>query len=330
MRLGLFLNFEHGEESNLAAFQRQIALAETAEDIGLDELWVSEHHFSAFTQSGSTLAIMAYLAARTRRIRIGAAAILLPLHNPIRVAEDLATIDILSRGRLDLGLARGGPFPSQYAHFHVVPDEARARSDEAADFLLDLLAGENVSFAGRWHSCEGLTVYPRLVQPKLPVWIASADRETVARAGRRGFGLMAGHAKSPAQIGELRDIYRAAGGGDPDVVILRNVCVADTDAAARKAALPAIERFAEKMREHSGRPPGPISQESAFATALVGSPETCRAKLEELRAAAPVSSVVLKIAALDPALAFETLQRFRAEIAPGAGATAAESAAIGA
>ncbi len=134
MRLGLFLNFEHGEETNLAAFQRQIDFAEKAEAFGFDELWTSEHHFSSFTQSGSTLALMAYLAGRTGRIRIGAAAILLPLHNPIRLAEDLATIDILSRGRLNLGLARGGPFPSQYAHFHVepgvplAPDPTRRRS----------------------------------------------------------------------------------------------------------------------------------------------------------------------------------------------------------
>lgn len=328
MRLGLFLNFEHGEETNLAAFQRQIDLAEKAEDFGLDELWVSEHHFSSFTQSGSTLAIMAYLAGRTSRIRIGAAAILLPLHNPIRVAEDLATIDILSRGRLNLGLARGGPFPSQYAHFHVEPDEARARSDEAADFLLKLLADENVSFKGRWHSCEGLTVYPRLVQPRPPVWVASANHETVASASRRGFGLMAGHAWSPALIGELRDLYRAGGAGEPDVVILRSVCIADTDAAARKAALPAIERFSERMRQHSGRPPGPMSKDSAFATALIGSPETCRAKLEELRAAVPVSSLVMKIAALDPAIAIETLRRFRSEVAPAA-ATAEGAAASG-
>jgi alkanesulfonate monooxygenase SsuD/methylene tetrahydromethanopterin reductase-like flavin-dependent oxidoreductase (luciferase family) len=320
VRLGLFLNFEHGAETNLAAFQRQIDLAETAEAFGLDELWVSEHHFNSFTQSGSTLAIMAHLSGRTGSIRIGAAAILLPLHNPIRLAEDLATIDILSRGRLNLGLARGGPFPSQYAHFHVEPDSARARSDEAAELLLKLLADENVSFKGRWHECEGLTIYPRLVQPSLPVWVASANRETVAAAGRRGFGLMAGHAWSPALIGELCDVYReASGGGDPDVVILRNVCVADTDAAARNAALPALERFSERMREHSGRPPGPVSTETALADGLIGSPETCRAKLAELRASVPAASLVLKIACLDPALAVETLRRFRSEVAPAAG-----------
>lgn len=322
MRLGLFLNFEHGEESNLAAFERQIDLALEAEACGFDELWVSEHHFSAFTQSGATLALMAHLAGVTQRIRIGSAAILLPLHNPIRVAEDLATIDLLSHGRLNLGLARGGPFPTQYAHFHIDPDEARERSREAMDLLLRLLAEENVTFKGRWSACEGLTVYPRLLQKRLPVWIASATKETVAEAGRRGFGLMAGHVWSPGLMRELCDVYRAAGAtAGPDFVILRNVCVADTDAAAREAAIPALQRFYEKMREHSnpGRAPVPVSIEGGLAAAIIGSTETCRAKLAELTAAVPVSSLVLKIACLDKAMAVETIRRFRSEVAPIAG-----------
>ncbi|WP_036256473.1 LLM class flavin-dependent oxidoreductase [Methylocapsa acidiphila] len=320
MRLGLFLNFEHGEETNLAAFQRQIDLAEKAELFGLDELWASEHHFSAFTQSSATLALMAYLSGRTRRIRIGAAAILLPLHDPIRLAENLATIDLLSQGRLNLGLARGGPFPAQYAHFNVDPGEVRARSDEAANLLFRLLAEQDVTFKGRWRSCEGVTVYPRLLQPRLPVWVASADKGAVVAAAQRGQGLMAGHAWSPEQMSELCATYHAAApdGADPDLVILRNVCVADTDEAAQKAALPALQRFADKMRLHMGRPPAAVSLESALTHALIGSPETCRTRLDALRAAVPVGSLVLKISCLDPGLAVESLQRFASEVAPRA------------
>lgn len=318
MRLGLFLNFEHGDESNLAAFERQIDLAMRAEDVGLDELWVSEHHFSSFTQSGSVLPILAYLAGRTRRIRIGPAAILLPLHDPVRVAEDLATIDILSRGRLVLGLARGGPFPSQYRHFHVEPETAREQAAEAIDFLLRLLTKQSVTFQGRWYQSEDLTVFPRLVQTEPPVFIASASQETVAEAGRRGLGLMAGHAWSPSRIGDLREIYRgaAAQGAEPEFVILRNVCVADTDAEARAAAIPAMERFSRRMREHSGQPPKPVALESALETAIVGSPETCRRKLAALEAVVPRGRLVMKIACLDRARAVEVVARFRREVMP--------------
>jgi alkanesulfonate monooxygenase SsuD/methylene tetrahydromethanopterin reductase-like flavin-dependent oxidoreductase (luciferase family) len=323
VRLGLFMNFEHGVESSIAAFQRQIDLAVKAEQAGLDELWVSEHHFSTFTQSASVLPIMAHLAGRTSRIRIGSAAILPPLHDPIRLAEDLATVDILSSGRLNLGLARGGPFPTQYQHFHVEPETARERSDEAATFLLQLLADENVSFHGRWHQCEGLTTLPRLVQSKLPVWIASATTTNVMAAGQRGFGLMAGHAWSPSFISQLGKIYcEASRANVPDFVVLRTVCVADTDAAALKAAIPALRHFYEQMRRHSNssQTSEPISLEKSLSAAIIGSPQTCRRKLGELQAAAPVSSIVMKIACLDPVMALEVMQRFCSEVAPPWGA----------
>lgn len=319
MRLGLFMNFEVGDENSVAGFQRQVDLGIKAEEAGFDELWVSEHHFSGFTQSASVLPILAHLAARTNRIRIGSAAILSPLHDPVRLAEDLATIDILSNGRLNLGLARGGPFPSQYKHFHVEAETARARSDEATALVLQLLTEENVSFKGRWHQSEGVTTFPRLIQSQLPVWIATATEATVAEAGRRGFGLMAGHAWSPRFIGDLGKTYREAGGaGDPDFVILRTVCVADTDEAALEAAIPAMQRFYEMMRQHSdpGRALAPISLENSLSTAIIGSPQTCRRKLAELQAAAPVSSMVMKIACLDPAMTLEILRRFRSEVAP--------------
>jgi len=324
MRLGLFLNLEHGEgETSLSAFHRTLDLAVHAEEAGLDELWVSEHHFTSFTQSGSILPLMAHLAARTRRIRIGSAAILIPLHDPVRLAEDLATIDILSRGRLDLGLARGGPFPTQYAHFHVVPETAREQAAEATDFLLRLLSETEVSFRGRWYESDALTIFPRLVQEKLPVWIASYTEEAVAAAAARGFGLMAGHATTCGAIEDLRKTYSDAGeGSDPDFVVLRTACVADTDAEAQKAAIPAMERFFTEMRRHAnpGAPSQPISLDKALATAIIGSSETCRQKLAELQAVVPRGSTVLKVACADTSMAGEVVSRFRHEILPAAGA----------
>jgi alkanesulfonate monooxygenase SsuD/methylene tetrahydromethanopterin reductase-like flavin-dependent oxidoreductase (luciferase family) len=320
MRLGLFLNFEHGEgETSLSAFHRTIDLAVHAEDIGLDELWVSEHHFTTFTQSGSILPLMACLAGRTHRIRIGSAALLIPLHDPVRVAEDLATIDILSRGRLDVGLARGGPFPSQYAHFHVAPQTARDQATEATEFLLRLLTETDVTFRGRWYASDALTVYPRLVQDPVPVWIASATKDAVTAAAVRGFGLMAGHAATPAEIEARRAEYRAAGdGSEPDVVVLRTACVADTDSEAFRAAIPAMERFFTQMRRHAnpGAPAQPVSLDKALSTAIIGSPETCRSKIADLAAVVPRGSVVLKVACQDVSMAGEIVSRFRREILP--------------
>ena len=320
MRLGLFLNFEHAEgESNLSCFHRTIDLAIQAEAVGLDELWVSEHHFTPFTQSGSSLPLLAHLAGRTRRIRIGSAAILIPLHDPVRVAEDLATIDILSGGRLDVGLARGGPFPSQYAHFHVAPETAREQAAEATAFLARLLAETEVCFRGRWYRSDSLTVYPRPVQNSLPIWIASA----VEAAAAKGFGLMAGHATTLAEIEDRRALYKAAGDeSERDVVVLRAACIADTDAEAFRAAKPAMERFFAEMRRHANpaAPPQPVSIDKALATAIIGSPETCRQRIAELSAVLPRGSVGLKVACADPTMAGEVVSRFPREVLPASGA----------
>jgi len=324
MRLGLFLNFEHGAESGAETFRAQADLAVKAEALGYDELWVSEHHFNHFSQSGSTLPLMAYLAARTSKIRIGSAAILLPLHDPIRVAEDLATIDIVSGGRLDLGLARGGPFPVQYDHFGIVAEDARDQSQEGTDFLLRLLSEENVSFQGRWYKSEGLTIWPRLVQKSLPIWVASSTKETILEAGKRGWGLMAGHGASPAKITDLAEIYKsgAASTPAPDFMVLRNTCIADTDQEALDLAMPAIERFIRGMRPMfaSATPPdAPIPSSSIdgfLAHALIGSPETCRRKLRELCSSAPVTSIVLKQTWIDPSRSEDIIRRFRTEVMP--------------
>lgn len=316
MRLGVFLNFEHGGEASREAFRAHIDLALKAESCGLEEVWVSEHHFNAFSQSAGLFPILAYLAARTEKVRLGTAALLTPLHDPIRAAEDLATIDLLSDGRLNLGLARGGPFPWQYEHFRIAPDDAPAQAREATELLLALLTSENVTFKGRWYEARGLTTRPRLLQKSLPVFVASSDKETITEAARQNFNLMAGHAWSIGTMQDLLAHYHSLSGTVPELMLLRNACVADTDAEALAHARPALARFIEGMR---ALPSGSVSAgavEQALTHALVGSPETCRRKLAELAEAVPITSLVLKFACIDPRLRAETVERFRAEVLP--------------
>ncbi|ACB97132.1 LLM class flavin-dependent oxidoreductase [Beijerinckia indica] len=319
MRLGLFANLEQEEGEGFAAFEAQAELALHAEACGLEELWVSEHHFNSFTQSASILPLIGYFLGITRTIRVGSAAVLTPLHHPIRLAEDIATLDLLAKGRLNIGLARGGPFPAQYQHFGVPPEEAGARAHEATELLMALLREKNVTFKGRWFSVEDLTIYPRPRQEALPVWIASASIDTVEDAGRCGFGLMAGHAWSAPMINTLLSTYRASGVGEtPDLVILRNVCVADTDEEAMKRAVPALERFFTRMRDYArpGQASSPVSLDNVLTHAIIGSPETCRRKLADLARAVPIGALGLKIACLDRSMGHEIVRRFREEIVP--------------
>ena len=320
MRLGLFLNFEHGPQGGAEAsrhvYRDEIELALAAEAAGFEELWVSEHHFSPFSQSASVLPILAHLAGRTSQARIGPAAILMPLHDPVRVAEDLATIDLLSNGRLNLGLARGGPFPAQFKHFHVTREEAGERVVEATDFLLALLTKEDVGFDGRWFKSEGLTTFPRPQQAVFPLWMASGTKETVIQSAKRGFGLMAGQAWQISTMRGLLETYASVtDGGIPDLVVLRTACIADSDAEAHAIALPGIERFIESMRPQFGpNPPKGFTAEAFLAQAIIGSPETCRAKIQELCTAVPIGSLVLKPACLDQKMRLECVERFGQEV----------------
>ena len=318
MRLGVFLNFEHGGGESRETFRTHVDLAVAADACGLDEIWVSEHHFNAFSQSGAIFPLLAHLAGVTKHARLGTAAMLTPLHDPIRAAEDLATIDLLSDGRLNLGLARGGPFPWQYEHFQIAPDDVRVRAREATELLLALLTRENVSFEGRWYRAQGLTTYPRSQQKYLPVFLATGDKETITEAARGNLHLMAGHAWSVATMLDHLAHYRSISGTTAELVVLRNACVADTDAEALARARPALVRFIEGMR---ALPPGSANAaavEQALGHALVGSPATCRRKLAELAEAVPIASLVLKLGCIDQAHRLETIERFRAEVLPGA------------
>lgn len=329
MRLGIFLNFEHGPaEPSADAFRAHVDLARAAEECGLEEVWVSEHHFNAFSQSGGFLPILAFLAATTQTVRLGTAALLTPLNDPIRAAEDLATIDVLSNGRLNLGLARGGPFPWQYDHFRIAPEEAAARARESGALLRRLMAEEQVDFAGHWYQAKALTTFPRPLQKPVPVFVATSDTETLAEAARHRLNLMGGHAWSATTLQEVLGRYRDLAGTTPELMLLRNACVADTDAEALAHARTALARFIEGMRALA---PGSISAasvEQALAHAIVGSPETCRQKLAALADQVPIASLVLKFAVVDQRLRAETIARFRAEVLPRVKAPSGAAAAL--
>jgi alkanesulfonate monooxygenase SsuD/methylene tetrahydromethanopterin reductase-like flavin-dependent oxidoreductase (luciferase family) len=113
MRLGLFCTYENLSRDQRKAFADQTRLIEHIEALGFDEAWIAEHHFNPDALSPAGLTILAYLAAKTRHIRLGSAAVLLPCHAPLKIAEEVATLDLLSDGRFDFGVSKGGPFPLQ-------------------------------------------------------------------------------------------------------------------------------------------------------------------------------------------------------------------------
>lgn len=170
-----------------AAHLRQIAWAET---IGYDDVWLTEHHFCEDGHAPSILPLAAAVAATTRRIRIGTGVLLLPLHHAVRVAEDATTIDILSRGRFELGVGIGYR-PQEFAGLGATLAARAARMDEGLEVIRALWSGQPVHYSGRHYQLDGIVLTPGPVQkPRPPLWVGGFAPAAARRAARLGDGFI--------------------------------------------------------------------------------------------------------------------------------------------
>jgi alkanesulfonate monooxygenase SsuD/methylene tetrahydromethanopterin reductase-like flavin-dependent oxidoreductase (luciferase family) len=163
-------------------------LAEAAEAYGFDSVWVSEHHFSPDAYLPSVLPVLGAVAAATSRIEMGTAALLAPLHHPLRIAEDAAVVDLLSGGRLTLGLANGWRI-AEFHGFGVAPAERSGRLDETVEVLRQAWHAP-VRHRGRYFTIDTVDVHPRPSRP-IPILLGAFADPAVARAGRIGDGFIA-------------------------------------------------------------------------------------------------------------------------------------------
>ncbi|MEM7467244.1 MAG: LLM class flavin-dependent oxidoreductase, partial [Pseudomonadota bacterium] len=166
-------------------YESQIRHAEIAEDLGYDEIWLSEHHFVEDGWSPSLFPIAAAMAQRTTRIRIGTFVMLLPLgKHPVQVAEDATTLDIISNGRFDLGMGLGYRVP-EYKGFGIDRGDRAERMDEALEIIHSCMTKERFSFSGKHWQLEDVEMMPRPVQePHPPFWTAAMSKVAAARAAR--------------------------------------------------------------------------------------------------------------------------------------------------
>lgn len=193
MNFGLLFPFRNPTTTKMSfpdLYRKHLELTVKAEDLGYDSIWLTEHHFVDDGYSPSLLPIAAAIAARTKKIRIGTFVLLLPLHNALRVAEDAATVDILSNGRLDLGLGQGYRV-GEFTGFNIPRHERGARLEEGTEVIRKAWTEKNWSFNGRFNQYTDITVTPNVVQkPHPPIWLAARGPKSIARAARNGYHLM--------------------------------------------------------------------------------------------------------------------------------------------
>jgi len=215
MQCGLFTELqcpERQRESQL--YDELLAQTVAAEEFGFHAMWLAELHFHRrFSILSAPLLTAAAAAQRTQRLRLGIAVNVLPLHQPLRLAEEGAVLDVLSHGRLDFGVGRGHPFPGVYESFRIPPAESRERFAEALDVLVGAWTREPFAYQGRFFQVSDITVVPKPIQqPHPPIFVAAGSPETYTATGQRGLGILVpGHVQPPAALRELLASYREAG-----------------------------------------------------------------------------------------------------------------------
>lgn len=299
MRFGLFCTYENSRGDYAAAYREQAELVELVEKLGFDEAWVTEHHFNPSSPSSSPVALLANLAGRTKRLRIGSAAVLLPFHHPIRVAEDVATIDLLSGGRFNFGVAKGGPFPSQNKHFSVDPQTSRRKTLEALALIRKLLSEEDVRFLGEFYQTDGVSIAPKPLQSPVPIFIATSTLDLVKVAAEDGHAVMNGPPFPLETVRQVVDCYReAARGAGPRLVLARFLHVAPTHERAVEEARPLLQPFVERMAKSTAaiQPEWTswFELERLMRDSLIGTAEEIKQRVALLQAEIGVESLLLK------------------------------------
>ena len=173
-----------------------------AEALGFHSTFVVEHHFTGYGQVSATLNLLTWLGARTRRLRLGTAVIVLPWHNPVLLAEQAATLDLLSGGRLDFGIGKGYRY-NEFAGFRVPMEEADARFDECLEVILKAwTADEPFSHRGKYWEFDNIVVEPPTAQKPHPqIWMGAGSERSIRRVAAQGFNLLLGQYASPTGCG---------------------------------------------------------------------------------------------------------------------------------
>jgi alkanesulfonate monooxygenase SsuD/methylene tetrahydromethanopterin reductase-like flavin-dependent oxidoreductase (luciferase family) len=241
MEFGLFTEFNTPPgTSHAAAFDEGMAEVMRAEELGFDAVSLAEIHFqSDRSVLASPLVVGAAIAAHTRRLRIGIAVQVLPISHPLHLAEDVATLDHLSHGRLDFGVGRSG-LPDHYRGFNIAYAESRDRFFETLEILRTAWTQERFSYEGRYFQFRDVCVMPKPYQkPHPPIRVAATTDETYPLVGRMGLPIFLAIRTTPIAhlkrwIGSYHEGWAAAGHpGRGEVALIVPVYVAETAQAAR-------------------------------------------------------------------------------------------------
>jgi alkanesulfonate monooxygenase SsuD/methylene tetrahydromethanopterin reductase-like flavin-dependent oxidoreductase (luciferase family) len=208
MRVGVLQFFSWSRRGPLAAvYERAFERIAIMDQTGYDCVWLAEHHFNTYSVCPSINVMAAHVAARTRTLRIGMAVSLAAFYNPLRLAEEVAMIDVLTGGRVNWGAGRGFD-RAEFAAFEVPVEESSDRFRECVEIVLAAWRDERLTYAGRFWRYEDVEVLPKPLQaPHPPVWLAATSLDSIRRAAEKGYDILQDPHATHADIGRKRAHY---------------------------------------------------------------------------------------------------------------------------
>ena len=259
MDFGLFFLMQRDEAwSEQKVYDSALTQMLAAEALGYHSVWFAEHHFNDYGLCPAPPVLASFVAARSTTLRLGMGVSLLPLHHPVDLAEQLAVLDVVSGGRLDVGVGRGGTL-QDYETFQSDRADSRARVEEGIALIQQAWTGVPFDFQGRFHSAERLHVRPRPVQePHPPLYVACNSEDSVLSAARLGLPTLSSFFVPMKDLQRRRRLYRetavAAGRSQDDIAdlerrswLMRVVHVAPDRATALRAVEAPFMGYQRKM-----------------------------------------------------------------------------------
>ena len=263
MQYGMFLEFPRPAGSTYReAFDTSFALVDEAERLGVQSVWLAEYHFNPGRVLSSPIMIATAIASRTERIRVGLAVQCLPLGHPVRLAEEAATLDQLSNGRLEYGVGRG-TFPNVHEGFNTPFAESRGRFEESLEIIKKAWTEESFTFEGEYFQFRDLCVEPKPRQePHPPIRVGITSAESFPIAGRMGYPILINPSRVftldelAQHIGSYRRAWHEAGhAGEPEVGLRVPIYVAETEEKAysdpREGAIFMAQRLGQRVLSYA-------------------------------------------------------------------------------
>ena len=279
-------------------YRRAFDRIDVMERSGYDAVWLAEHHFSTYSVCPSIHMMGAHIAARTKRLRIGTAVSLAPFYHPLRLAEEVALLDVLSGGRVNFGAGRGFD-ATEYRNFGVARDSSYPVFREHVQVVLEAWRNERLTFHGRYCHFDDVEVLPKpLQQPHPPVWLASTSEDAVVWSARNGYSILMDPHSSHAEIAAKRARYQseleAAGFSmqGRTIPMARNIALASTEAKAREIAMNSAAFMFRSYLGRAPRPnePAPVDPVAQYVddTVICGTPAAVIDRLRALEAQLPL------------------------------------------